>query len=376
MSDFRIISSDNHVIEPAELWAHRVDSKFRERAPHVVYSDDPGGDANGDWWFCEGRKVMSPTMGTLAGVRFEEPERINLKGKMEDVILGGYIPEEHVKDLDIDGIDVSVLYPTVGLLLYTVPDSELVSSIFGTYNDWLAEFCKPFPNRLKGIAMLNVDDVPSSVKEMERCKKMGLPGAMISVYPPEAHSYDMPEYEPLWAAAQDLDMPISLHVGTNRPNPGQIIDFETATATQFSNNDHWVRMSIGNMIFSGVFERYPKLQIGAIENELAWIPHFLDRIDYNYTQRQSEVAPYRFKGDTLPSDFFHSNVFVSFQEDTLGIRDRNIIGIDQMMWASDYPHPESTFPRSREIIEQILEDCTEEEKAKIVGLNAARVYRC
>ncbi len=376
MSKFRIISSDNHVIEPAELWADKVDSKFRERAPHVVYSDQPGGDVNGDWWFYDGYKVMSPTMGTLAGVRFEEPERINLKGKMEDVILGGYIPEEHVKDLDIDGVDVSILYPTVGLLLYSVPDSQLLTSILSTYNDWLAEFCKPFPKRLLGIAMLNVDDVPASIKEMERCKKMGLPGAMITVYPPEAHSYDKPEYEPLWAAAQDLDMPLSLHVGTNRPNPGQVIDFESATATQFSNNDHWVRMSIGNMIFSGVFERYPKLQIGAIENELSWIPHFLDRIDYNYTQRQSEVAPYRFKGDTLPSDFFHSNVFVSFQEDALGIRDRDIIGVDQLMWASDYPHPESTFPRSREIIEQVLEDCTEEEKAKIVGLNAARVYGC
>ncbi len=376
MSNFRIISSDNHVIEPAELWADKVDSKFRERAPHVVYSDQPGGDVNGDWWFYDGYKVMSPTMGTLAGVRFEEPERINLKGKMEDVILGGYIPEEHVKDLDIDGVDVSILYPTVGLLLYSVPDSQLLTSILSTYNDWLAEFCKPFPKRLLGIAMLNVDDVPASIKEMERCKKMGLPGAMITVYPSEAHSYDKPEYEPLWAAAQDLDMPLSLHVGTNRPNPGQVIDFESATATQFSNNDHWVRMSIGNMIFSGVFERYPKLQIGAIENELSWIPHFLDRIDYNYTQRQSEVAPYRFKGDALPSDFFHSNVFVSFQEDALGIRDRDIIGVDQLMWASDYPHPESTFPRSREIIEQVLEDCTEEEKAKIVGLNAARVYRC
>ena len=376
MPSSRIISSDNHVIEPAELWAARVDSKFKERAPRVVYREDPGGDINGDWWFCDGIKVMSPTMGTLAGVRFEEPERINLKGRMEDVILGGYIPEEHVKDLDVDGIDVSILYPTVGLLLYSVPDSELVSSVFCTYNDWLAEFCKPFPNRLKGIAMINLDHVPSGVKELERCAKMGLPGAMISVYPPEAHSYDNPEYEPLWAAAQDLDIPLSLHVGTMRPNPGQVIDFETTSATQFSNNDHWVRMSIGNMIFSGVFERYPKLQVGTIEHELAWIPYFLDRIDYNYTQRQSEVAPYRFKGDTLPSDFFHNNVFVSFQEDAMGIRDRHIIGLDQLLWASDYPHPESTFPRSKEIIEEILVDCTEEEIEMIVCGNSARTYRC
>jgi predicted TIM-barrel fold metal-dependent hydrolase len=128
------------------------------------------------------------------------------------------------------------------------------------------------------------------------------------------------------------------------------------------------------MIFNGVFERYPKLQVGSVEMELSWVPHFLDRMDYNYTQRAIEFAPYRFKGDLLPSDFFRSNVFLGFQEDGLGIRDRNIIGVDNLLWGSDYPHPESTFPRSREIIDEILAGCTEDEKAKIVGGNAARIY--
>ena len=109
--------------------------------------------------------------------------------------------------------------------------------------------------------------------------------------------------------------------------------------------------------------------------ELSWAPHFLDRLDYNYTQRfQDNLEGYRFKGDALPSDFFHSNVFLGFQEDALGIRDRHIIGVDQLQWGGDYPHEESTFPRSRQIIEEILADCTEEEKAKIAGGNAARVY--
>ena len=135
-----------------------------------------------------------------------------------------------------------------------------------------------------------------------------------------------------------------------------------------------MRLSVVNMIFSGVFERHPKLQIGSIEMELAWVPHFLDRMDFTYTQRQVEFAPYRFKDDRLPSDFFHSNVFLGFQEDALGIRDRHIIGVDNLLWGADYPHTESTFPRSQEIIADILADCTEEEKAKIVGENSARIY--
>ena len=224
--------------------------------------------------------------------------------------------------------------------------------------------------------MLNIDDVREGVRELERCAKLGFAGAMITVYPPEERSYDQPEYEPLWAAAQDLAMPLSLHIGTNRPGPGQAFaDLDSATAAFLTNVDHWVRMSLANMIFSGVFERYPKLQAGSVEMELSWVPHFLDRMDYNYTQRAQELSDaYRFKQGALPSDFFHSNVFLGFQEDALGIRDRDIIGIDQLLWGGDYPHQESTFPRSRQIIEEVLVDCTDEEKVKIAGANSARVY--
>ena len=129
------------------------------------------------------------------------------------------------------------------------------------------------------------------------------------------------------------------------------------------------------MIFGGVFERFPKLQVGSVEHELSWVPHFLDRIDYTYTQRRGFTATgYRFKEGVLPSEFFHSNCFLGFQEDGLGMKARHIIGVDSLQWGSDYPHSESTFPRSREILEGILLECTEEEKAKIAGSNAARVY--
>ena len=284
---------------------------------------------------------------------------------------GGYIPEEHVKDMDVDGIDVSIVYPTAGLLWFRVEDSELLSAIFRAYNDWLAEFCKPFPKRLKGIGIINVDDVQDGVKELERCANMGLAGGMITVYPPEGRGYNLPEYEPLWAAAEDLEMPLSLHIITNR-----LESPDSATVAYHSNRDHWVRMSLARMILTGVFERHPKLQVGSVEMELAWVPHFLERIDYNYTQTALGItSPYRFKEDMLPSDYFHRNVFLGFLEDSLGIRMRDFIGVDQLMWGSDYPHVESTFPKSQEMLEEMLADCTEGEKAKIAGGNAARVYR-
>ena len=373
MSSYRVISSDNHVVEPVDLWTSRTESKFKDRMPHVERME------KGDWWICDGQNIQDAGAGSQVGVRFEEPETLSRDFRMEDVRPGGYIPEEHIKDMDIDGIDVSIVYPTTGLVLYRVPDSELLTAIFRTYNDWVGEFCGAIPKRLKGIAMVNVDDVRAGVKELERCAKMGIVGAMITVYPPEDRPYDKPEYDPLWAAAQDSGMPLSLHIGTNRPNVGQEfarLDTIRRSRPSFGSNvDHWVRMSLADIIFSGAFERYPKLQVGSVEHELSWVPHFLDRIDYTYTQRIQELrGEYRFKGDALPSDFFHDNVFLGFQEDALGIRDRDIIGVDNLQWGADYPHRESTFPRSRQILEEILVDCTEEEKAKIAGGNAARVY--
>ncbi len=369
MLKYRVVSSDNHVFEPPDLWIERMQPKFKERGPQVVREED------GDWYYCDGLKIMGTGEGTQTGLRFEEGgvEALGDTQTFEEVRLGGYIAEEHVKDMELDGVEVSVVYPTIGLNLYGVQDTELLTDTFRAYNDWLADWCSPFPKRLKGIAMINVDDVPSAVKELERCAKMGLGGVMIPVFPSEGMRYFEPVYENFWAAAQDARMPIGLHIATNRPGPGQEMNVGITVSFVF-NADHWPRMSMGDMIFSGVFERYPKLYVGAVEQEMSWAPHFIERMDYNYTQRIQALSPYKFKNDMLPSDFFRSNCFLSFQEDTLGIKMRDFIGVDTLMWGSDYPHIESTFPKTQEILEEMLVDCTEEEKAKLVGGNAARVY--
>ena len=127
------------------------------------------------------------------------------------------------------------------------------------------------------------------------------------------------------------------------------------------------------MIFSGVFERYPKLRLAIVEFELSWVPYLLDSMDYTYIERQEE-ASYRFKNNMRPSDFFHSNIYLSFQEDAVGIRLRDVIGVDSLMWGSDYPHSESTFPKSMEILDHILDGVPQDERAKIVGSTAAKLY--
>ena len=368
MPEYRIISSDSHVFEPADLWTSRIDAKFRDRAPYLVRESD-----NDQWYVDKGFKVGAMGLLSQAGTRFEAPERITFEGRLEDVRPGGYDPHEHVKDMETDGIHGGLLYPSTGLFLFKVADSQLLSAIFSAYNDWLAEFCAAYPDRLKGIAMVNLDDVHEGISELERTRRLGLAGAMISVYPPPDKQYDRPEYEPFWAAAQDLDMPVSLHTATQRPGPLQpSIDATTQTATFRANIDYWVRCSLSNLIYAGVFERYPKLKVVAVEFELAWAPYFLRMLDYVYTERQQQ-ATYRFKANALPSDFFHSNVYLSFQEDDLGIELRHIIGVHSLMWGSDYPHAESTWPRSQEILEHILRGVSKEEAEQIAGGNAAEL---
>ena len=374
MAKYRVISSDSHIIEPPDLWEKRIDPKFRDRAPQVVDVD------GGQIWVVDDTQGGSFTQGVMTGWRFDQPEKmVNIMASFEDVRPGGYIPDEAVKDLDLDEVDACILYPTAGLTWYSwVRDSELLSAVLRAYNDFAAEFAAAHPKRLKTVAFLNVDDVWDGVREMERCAKLGVVGVAIPIYT-ERLRYHSPEYEPLWAAAQDLEMPISLHITTNRPGPDKEYggaQLNTTLAPHFIvTGDYWAKVSLCDIIYSGVFERYPKLRMGSVEQELSWAAYFLNRLDFNYNQQPQGWRAYRLKDDALPSDFFHRNCFVDTQEDALGIKLRDIIGVDNILWGNDYPHSESTFPKSQEFLAGMLADCTEEEKAKISGGNAARIYK-
>lgn len=369
MAPTLILSSDSHVFEPPDLWTTRIDAAFRDRAPRMQRIDGV------DQLVVEADQVLSG-IGLIsnAGARFDAPETISGQARFEDVHRGGYDPHQHLADMRLDGVAGEVLYPSQGLFYFRVADSALMSAIFRAYNDWLAEFCRTDPARLKGIAMINLDDVRDGITELERTAKMGFAGAMITEYPLEDRRYDQPEYEPFWAAAQDLRMPLSLHTATRRQGKIRGAGAKTLRdASSRATKAFAPAVSLCDMIFSGVFERYPRLTLAIVEFELSWAPHLLSTMDYTYRERHEE-AIYRFRGDMRPSDLFHRNVVLSFQEDAIGIRLRDVIGVDNMMWGSDYPHSESTFPQSRKILAEILAGVPDDEQAKIAGGNTARVY--
>ncbi len=369
MPDPMILSSDSHVFEPPDLWTKRIDKAFRSRAPRMKRVGDVDHLVIED-----GQMIAGIGLISNAGARFDAPETISDHASFDDVHEGGYDPAQHLRDMAIDGVYGEVLYPSQGLFYYKVADPQLFSAICRAYNDWLSEFCSVDPDRLKAIAMVNVDDISDAVGELERTAKLGFVGAMITEYPLEERRYDHPDYEPLWAAAADLDMSLSLHTATRRVlSNAALVERTVHDASRRATKVFLPALSMCDMIFSGVFDRYPSLRLAIVEFELSWVPYVLTNMDYTYRERHEE-AQYRFKGDTLPSDFFAQNVYLSFQEDEVGIRLRDRIGVDCMMWGSDYPHSESTFPRSREVLDDILEGVPQKERAKIVCHNTARLY--
>ena len=372
MSKKFIVSSDSHIVEPPELFVDRMDAaKYGERIPHLVHEDD------NDYWYSDHKRMgVLGSFGASAGMRFERPGDIKREGRMSDILLGGYDPHAHVKDMDIDGVHANILYPSIGLEMFSVPDTLILREIFAAYNDWLSGFCSAYPDKLKGISMLLVDDeIEAAISDLHKAVDAGFAGVMISVFPKPEHSYDHPMYEPFWREAEQVGLPVSLHTGTERPSIAKESTAGGITQSGASrvNAEFWVRMSLAQIVLSGVFERYPKLNVVEVEHDLAWIPFFNNRMDTTYVERVTQ-SPYRYKSDALPSDYMRSNVYHSFQEDGLGVRDRDIIGVDKLLWGSDYPHAESTFPESQRILDEILEGVPEDEQAMIVGGNAARLY--
>ncbi len=342
MAEYKLISADSHIVEPPDMYTGRIEPRFRDRAPKMERRKTPTGREY-DAWVLDGMQVGTLGAVMQAGQRFEDPSQIDFLGVWEDVRKGGYDAHAMIRENEEDGVWGSCLQPSQGLFWYRIPDSELLTEICRVYNDWIADFCKPYPERLKGIGMLNVDDVNEGCQELERCKKLGLVGAFIPVSPLPDKPYSHPIYDRLWWTAQDLGLPLLLHIATPRNGvPGNEFTMNVAemTGAGRSTTDYWVRYSLSSMLFAGVFDRYPRLKAGSVEHETAWIPHWLQQMDFTYRERPVFTKGWKSREGLLPSDYWRRNMFVEFMEDELGVQMRDKIGVETMLWGSDFPHAE------------------------------------
>jgi predicted TIM-barrel fold metal-dependent hydrolase len=255
--------------------------------------------------------------------------------------------------------------------MFGIPDKDYQLACFKAYNDWLADYCRVAPSRLKGIGLVPIDNIEESVTELLRCGEMGLSGISISASPSEGQQYDDPKFDPLWSAAQERGMPVSLHILTERkvrPKTGIDSLVDNATAPNA------MQESLTRMVFSGVFHRFPKLKVISAENDAGWAAYLIERLDYLFNKRRA-FHQFVIPLDTPPSVYLSRSAYYTFMRDHSAILARHAIGVDNLMWSSDYPHQDSTWPHSREMIESLCGGVAEDERHKIVAGNAARLYR-
>ena len=372
MAELQLISSDSHVSEPPDLWVERLDIKYRDRAPRVVLN--PEGQ-EGAYFVYEGYPPHNLAIGLGAGRTPEELAAFLKTGTYADARPGGWDPAQRLPDMELDGVEAEVLYTTLGFRLFWLKDAGLQRACFRVYNDWLAAYCSYAPKRLKGLALISLYDPKEGAQELERCAKLGLKGAMIWCSPPADQPYSSEIYDPFWAAAQDLDMPVSLHAITGMER----IPWEYGAeqrAMRSTVTPHEIEKSFSILILSGVLERFPRLKIVSAENNCGWLPYYLQRMDRGFARfgPSGTVTPWPTKLTLKPSEYFRRQMYCTFIDDSFGVASRHWIGVDNVMWSSDYPHTASTWPHSRDIIAHDFKDVSEVEKRKIVRENVAQLY--
>jgi len=377
MSEMHVMSADSHVMEPADFWATRLDVKYRDQAPRVVKNDKGAG-----YVFVAPGISPFPVAGGFGTGRSGTELKEHLSKGYEAARPSGWDPAERIKDQDIDGVEAEVLYTTLGMRLFSLDDAGLQRACFGAYNDWLAEFCSYNPKRLVGNALVSLEDIGEGIKELERCAKIGLRGAMIWGSAPEDRPYSSRIYDPFWQAASELEMPLSLHVITGRgresklevdPKTGNIVSLAGPTRLEmYANVIHEIQRSLTSLIVSGVLQRFPRLKLVSAENDVGWLPHYMYRLDHaweKYSALTPEPLPLK------PSDYMRRQLWATFQDDPVGPGTYKFFGTSNYMWASDFPHTDSTWPNSRKVIEKDFAGVPEDVTRKIVFENAAKLYR-
>src|SRR5919201_1185574 len=329
MADYKLISADSHVSEPPDLWIERVDKRYRDRAPRLVVNP-PG--LEGVYFLYEGYAPHPIGIGLAAGKSPEELAEFLTKGTYADARPGGWDPAERLKDNEVDGVEADVLYTTLGFRIFCLKDAGLQADCFRVYNDWLAEFCSYAPKRMAGLAMISI-------------------------------------YDPFWAAAQEMKVPISLHSITGMGWESQW-DFSDRymRATVLS---HEVERSFSVLIFSGVLDRFPELRIVSAENNCGWLPYYLQRMDRTFERGRHAAG---FKIQLKPSEYFRRQMHCTYIDDYVGVAMRHFVGVDRMMWSSDYPHQASSWPRSQEVVARDFKDASPDDRFKITRGNVAKLY--
>jgi predicted TIM-barrel fold metal-dependent hydrolase len=366
--EYKVISADNHILEPRDLFTTRLPEKFRDRAPRVMRGAD-----GGDGWSFDGKTVQR----TL-GIEATAGRSVQVSGyRWEEILPGNYDGAAHLKDMSDAGVDAAMLFPSVPLSAWSDGDSEFALAMQQTFNDWLFDdFCSPDPKRLIGQPMMPVNHaMPVLLAELDRCLKKGAKAVHIPVFPDTA--YIDPYWDPFFAAVADAGVPMAIHRTSGGVDRSGKSNFQfnvpgvnvAGTVIRFFSGVEPLTM----LIYTGVFQRHPKLKIVDAEVNFGWIPFWKATMDQCYEQQKGWA---KFPIDTLPSETLGKNVFVTILDDKVGF---DLVASDPMMadvalFSIDYPHSVCLWPDTAGAIEKSTPNVAPEAKAKILAGNAVAVF--
>ncbi len=368
----RYYSCDSHVVEPREIY-EGLDKRFGNAAPRL---ERDVRDRPGDYICLPGAPPIAIGRLGIAGNRLDDP-------KTDELIARGYAglnpgihdPHRRLDEQDRDGIVGEVMYPSINMFTFALEDRDLVQVIFERHNDWIVDYCSPDPDRLIGIGCLPIPDVDASIAEMHRAARNGVRGFAIPAHVSPEQPYCDPHYDRFWAAAQDLGVPLTMHIFTGTTFDAGMPAHWGLPAMTTKGYTLCLSTAVNTLIdltCGGVCERFPELKIVFSEYETGWVAHALERLDHaNYRTPQFAMEGLSLK----PSEYFKRQMYVTFEDDRVGILTRHHIGVDRMLWGNDYPHHDSIWPDSMETLERVFADVPEDECEQMVWGNTIDLYQ-
>jgi uncharacterized protein len=377
---YRVVSADSHLEPAVERWTPRIPARYRESAPQRVRLPN-GGDAT----IIEGQKKPHVFLGGLVGMPYDERSPI---GGRFDTAPGAGSPEQRLHEQDVDGVDAEILFHTSSsVAAYRgIKDDAAYKAVIHAWNEFLAEeYCAVAPDRLIGLGMLPDTSVDDGIAEMEYCARMGFKGVCLTKYP-SGKDVPTPEDDRFWTAALDLDMPLAVHVafGGGRSSDARYEyqhdpDEVASGVDAFSKFVKYGVRGAGNavqMVFDGVFDRFPRLRMYFAETQVGWIPNFLDQLDDQYDRVIHWAEPLLGikKLDRMPSEYIREHFWWGFMRNPFGVRARHEVGIDRMMWSTDFPHAETDWPETQRVIDEMFVGVPDAERHQILAGNVIEYF--
>jgi uncharacterized protein len=359
-----VIDGDGHVLEPRAAWremseAHRPRIVTDERGlDHVIV-----GDAH----------VFLAKLGQMGSPGSDVSKPSTEPVPLESARAGAFDGRERLADMDAEGIDVAVLYPTIGLGFWGIPDAEAAVACARAYNDWLASYCAVAPSRLHGAAMVPFQDPDAAVRELRRAREeLGFVAVFVRPNPCLGRSLVDDAYEPFWAAAEELGVAVGVHEGFQPAVPPLATDRTRNILVLHAVSHTFEQMlACALLIADGVMERHPSLRFVFLEAGGGWVPYWLGRLDHQV----ASYGGYAPRMRLTPSEYFARQCWISFELDEATLPAlASHVGVDRIVWGSDYPHADSTFPGAVAELQATIAPLPAADQRRVLGENARVLY--